>query len=315
MGMSEFYGATDDAQSLATLSHAFETGYRHFDTADMYGSGHNESLVGHFLRDLGTRREQIVLASKVGLQRDAQDRYKINVNNSARYIREGCEASLKRLGVDHIDLYYLHRRDPAVELEESIGALAELVKQGKIGAIGLCEVSADTLLKAHSIHSIAALQSEYSLWSREAEDDVLPACAANGIAFVAFSPMGRGFLTGGVSKQSIQQSSRDADIRTVLPRFGEEHIDHNLALVARLQEVARELALKPSQLALAWIVARYPHVHAIPGTKRTSYADENFAADSLALDAGVLARLDAIFARGAVSGGRYPQAILSKSES
>jgi aryl-alcohol dehydrogenase-like predicted oxidoreductase len=314
MGMSEFYGVTDDTQSLDTLAYALDAGYRHFDTADMYGSGHNEALLGKFLRGVGGRRSEILLASKVGLRRSPADKYAIQVDGSARHIAAGCEASLERLGVDHIDLYYLHRRDPNVPLEESIGALARLVEAGKIGGIGLCEVSAETLRQAHAIHPVTAVQSEYSLWSREAEDDVLPACAELGVAFVAFSPMGRGFLTGGISKEFIESAKRDDDIRTILPRFGPDHIDRNLQLVAQLKELAQRLDMQPSQLALSWILSRHAHVHVIPGTKRKTYADENFRARDMALDAATLATLEDMFTRGCASGGRYPQAILKKSE-
>ncbi len=316
MGMSEFYGATDDAQSLDTLAQALEMGYRHFDTADMYGSGHNETLLGQFLRSVGAaRRQQLLIASKVGLRRAPEDKYKIEVDGSASYIKQACDASLQRLGVEQIDLYYLHRRDPKIELAESLGAMAELVKAGKIGAIGLCEVSSQTLQAAHAIQPIAALQSEYSLWSREAGDEMIPLCEQLGIAFVAFSPMGRGFLTGSVNRDTMQNATRDADIRTVLPRFQAENIEANLRLVERLKSIAAQLTMQASQLALSWILSKHAQVHVIPGTKRASYAATNFSAGACQLDAATLAQLDQIFTPDAVSGGRYPAAILNKSES
>lgn len=314
MGMSEFYGPVDDQESLRTLEAAYDLGYRHFDTADMYGRGHNEQLIGTFLKRMGVRRDDILLATKVGILRDEHDKYKITLDSSRNHIRQACDASLRRLGTEHIDLYYLHRRDPAIPIEESIGALLDLVKEGKIGAIGLCEVSVETLEAAARVHPIAAVQSEYSLWTREAEVDMLPACRKYGVAFVAYSPMGRGFLTGAISKEAMRNANPDLDFRAVLPRFNENNIDRNLQLIERMSEIARSVDLKPSQLALSWILSKHDHVHVIPGTKRVTYLHENRLAVDRRLTPPVIAELDWLFNGEAVSGERYPSAILQKSE-
>lgn len=314
MGMSEFYGPVNDEESLRTLNAAYELGYRHFDTADMYGRGHNESLVGTFLKRLGKRRDDILLATKVGIRRDNNDKYKIAIDGSRDYIRRACDASLQRLGLEHIDLYYLHRRDPAVPIEESVSALADLVKEGKIGAIGLCEVSVETLEAAMHVHPIAAVQSEYSLWTRDPEADMLPVCHQHGVAFVAYSPMGRGFLTGAISKESMHNASPELDFRAVLPRFNDGNIDRNLQLVAYMTDIARSLQVRPSQLALSWILSKHGHVHVIPGTKRTAYLTENRLSADRPLVPSVIAELDRLFDKDAVSGDRYPSAILQKSQ-
>ena len=314
MGMSEFYGDVDDAESLHTLEQAYAIGYRHFDTADMYGNGHNEALLGKFIQRLGDERDQIVLASKVGIQRNKEQKYSIALDGSRDYIKRACEASLRRLGVDCIDLYYLHRRDPATPVAESVGAMAELVKEGKIKAIGLCEVSVDTLKEAAAVHPISAVQSEYSLWTREAEGDVLPACRELGIPFVAYSPMGRGFLSGTMNRQTISQMDPATDLRAVLPRFGKDNIDHNLDLLEQFKAISQASGLKTSQLALAWIMSKHDHVHVIPGTKKVAYLTENFKSGDCTLDAATVAQLDQLFHPAAVSGARYPTAILSKSE-
>ncbi len=313
MGMSEFYGATDDKTSMDTLHAAFDMGYRHFDTADMYGKGHNEQLVGSFVRQLRGRRDTAFIATKGGIVRDPADKYSVSVKGSRDYIRNACEQSLRRLDLDHIDLYYLHRLDPGVELAESIGTMAELVKEGKIGAIGLCEISASQLEQAHAIHPIAAVQSELSLWSRDAEAAVLPTCLALGVAFVAFSPLGRGFLSGAIGRDFMQSASSELDFRTRIPRFSEENLDRNSALVSQLAAVAAELDVSPSQLALQWALARGPHIHIIPGTKTPRYLASNFKAQYNDLGTDVIARLDRIFDPQAVAGSRYPQKILEKS--
>lgn len=263
MGMSEFYGAADEATSLQTLNEAFNLGYRHFDTADMYGFGHNETLVGKFINQENINREELFISTKGGIVRDVNDKYNVSVNSTEQYIRAACEASLKRLNTEYIDLYYLHRLDPAIELEESIGTLKALVKEGKVKNIGLCEVSEDQLAKAHQIHPVAAVQSELSLWSRDSEQGVLPLCVELGVAFVAFSPLGRGFLSGSIDKSFMAGVSDDLDFRKRLPRFSEDNIDSNMQLVEKLKGVAERLQAPVSQVALAWVLAKAPNVHII----------------------------------------------------
>jgi aryl-alcohol dehydrogenase-like predicted oxidoreductase len=310
MGMSEFYGETDDARSLATLEAALDLGYRHFDTSDMYGSGHNEELLGKFIKRIGAKRQDVLIASKFGIYRDPSDKYKLLIEGSRDYVKKACEASLKRLNVEQIDLYYVHRRDPNTPIEETVGALAELVKEGKIGAIGLSEMSPETLRKAHAVHPIAALQSEYSLWSRDLEQTMLPLCEQLGIALVAYSPLGRGFLTGKLDKNQIQQSDAAADFRTKLPRFQGENFDHNLELVKTLEKMSAELGCSTAQLALAWLLDQYANLHVIPGTKRIAYLQGNFSAQDVQLDAAASAMLGKIFDPSAIAGKRYPDAIL-----
>lgn len=310
MGMSEFYGETDDAQSLDTLHAALELGYRHFDTSDMYGRGHNEELLGKFVKQLGPRRDEILLATKFGIYRDPSDKYNLLIDGSREYVKKACEASLKRLNTDCIDLYYVHRRDPNTPIEETISAMAELVQEGKIKAIGLSEVSVETLRKAHAVHPIAALQSEYSLWSRDLEEDILPVLKNLNIALVAYSPLGRGFLTGAITKQHIEQASADSDFRAKLPRFQGENLDSNLQLVRALEELSQELKCTPAQLALAWLLEQYDNLHVIPGTKRIKYLKGNFAAQDIKLDVAACAMLGKIFAPQAIAGKRYPDAIL-----
>lgn len=270
MGMSEFYGAADEATSLQTLNEAFNLGYRHFDTADMYGFGHNETLVGKFINQENINREELFISTKGGIVRDVNDKYNVSVNSTEQYIRAACEASLKRLNTEYIDLYYLHRLDPAIELEESIGTLKALVKEGKVKNIGLCEVSEDQLAKAHQIHPVAAVQSELSLWSRDSEQGVLPLCVELGVAFVAFSPLGRGFLSGSIDKSFMAGVSDDLDFRKRLPRFSEDNIDSNMQLVEKLKGVAERLQAPVSQVALAWVLAKAPNVHIIPIPKPPS---------------------------------------------
>lgn len=310
MGMSEFYGETDDAQSLETLHAALDIGYRHFDTSDMYGSGHNEELLGKFIKQLGGKRDQLLLATKFGIYRNPSDKYNLLIDGSKEYVKKACEASLKRLGVEHIDLYYVHRRDPHTPIEETVGALAELVKEGKIGAIGLSEVSVETLRRAHAVHPIAALQSEYSLWTRDLESETLPVLEELGVALVAYSPLGRGFLTGAISKEEIAKADSSNDFRAKLPRFQGENLEHNLELVKALEQLSREYQCSTAQLALAWLLEQYDNLHVIPGTKRVKYLAGNFAALELRLDAAVSAILGKIFDPQAIAGKRYPDAIL-----
>ena len=300
MGMSEFYGARDDAESLATLEAALSAGIDFLDTADTYGHGHNEELVGRFLKG---RRDKVVLATKFGIVRKPGT-YERRVDNSPAYIRSACEASLKRLGVERIDLYYMHRRNPDVPVEESVGAIAELVSQGKVKALGLSEVSVETLRRAHKVHPISAVQSEYSLWTRDPEQGMLQACAELGVTFVAYSPLGRAFLTGTVSNPDALP---EGDFRRASPRFQAEALERNNRLVAALEKFAAEHKAKPAQVALAWLLGKHPHVVPIPGTKRRTYLAENAAAADIKLNAADIAELDRIFAPDAVAGARYTE--------
>lgn len=303
MGMSEFYGPSDDAESLRTLARALELGVSLFDTADTYGLGHNESLLGRFLDEGGAaRRRQAVVASKFGIVREAGT-YERRIDNSPAYIRRACEASLRRLGVERIDLYYCHRRDPDVPIEEVVGAMAELVAEGKIGAIGLSEVSVETLRRAHAVHPVAAVQSEYSLWSREPEAGMLAACAELGTAFVAYSPLGRAFLTATVDTGKLA----DDDFRKRNPRFSGEAEVRNRQLVTALGELAVARGLSNAQLALAWLLNKAPHVIPIPGTRRITYLESNVSAADIALTADELGQLDRLFDPLAVAGARYPE--------
>ena len=304
MGMSEFYGPSDDAESLATLAHALERGVALFDTADTYGLGANEALLGRFIAEGGAkRRARMVLATKFGIVRQA-GAYERRIDNSPAYIRAACEASLQRLGVAQIDLYYCHRRDPAVPIEDVVGAMAELVRAGKVRAIGLSEVSAATLRRAHAVHPIAALQSEYSLWTREPEAELLPLCAELGVAFVAYSPLGRAFLTGALDTAALSAQ----DFRAHNPRFTGTAAQANAQLVAQLGELARAWGLSNAQLALAWLLHKQPHVVPIPGTRRRARLDDNVGAARVRLTAEQMAQIDAVFAPGAAQGGRYPEA-------
>ena len=304
MGMSEFYGASDDQQSLATLDRALELGINFFDTADTYGFGHNESLLGAWLRAGGpARRQQVVIASKFGIVREP-GKYERRIDNTPAYIRSACDASLQRLGVDCIDLYYCHRRNPEVPIEEMMGALAALVQAGKVRRIGLSEVSPETLRRAHAVHPVAAVQSEYSLWSRDAEAAMLPTCAELGVAFVAYSPLGRAFLTGAVHSEQLAEG----DFRKYNPRFVGEAEKINGQLVAELGRFAATRGLCNAQVALAWLLGKHRHVVPIPGTRRIAYLEQNAAAADVALTAGEIAELDRIFAAERVAGARYPQA-------
>ena len=304
MGMSEFYGHSDDADSLRTLERALELDVTHFDSADTYGLGHNESLLGRFIAQGGAaRRRQVVVATKFGIVR-AAGQYERRIDNSPAYIRAACEASLQRLGVERIDLYYCHRRDPAVPIEEVVGAMGDLVAAGTVGALGLSEVSLDTLRRAHAVHPIAAVQSEYSLWSRDAELGMLAACAELGVAFVAYSPLGRAFLTGALDVDKLA----DSDFRKHNPRFAGEARAKNQQLVDALAALASERGLSSSQLALAWLLNKHPHVVPIPGTRRIAYLESNAQAADVTLTASELEHLDRLFDPQSVAGARYPDA-------
>jgi aryl-alcohol dehydrogenase-like predicted oxidoreductase len=300
-GMSGSYGPADEAESIATLHHALDRGVNFIDTADSYGDGHNETLIG---RALGGRRHEFVLASKTGwVKRAGPDGTEaIGVDGRPERIRSACEASLARLKTDHLDLYYLHRVDPDVPVEESVGAMADLIAAGNVRSLGLSEVSAATLRRAHAVHPIAALQSEYSLWTREPEATVLPACRELGIAFVPFSPLGRGFLTGSVAGR---EGLTPGDWRANNPRFTEENLARNQALLRPLQEIAQAHGATPAQVALAWVLARGADVIPIPGMKRRRHLDENVAAAEIELSAAERSRLDAAFPPGVAAGDRY----------
>ncbi len=297
--MSEFYGATDDAESIATIHRALELGVTFLDTADVYGPFTNERLVGHAIAG---RRHEVVLATKFGIVRgpDPQSR---GVNGRPEYVRAACDASLQRLGVDHIDLYYQHRVDPTVPIEETVGAMADLVRQGKIRYLGLSEAAPPTIRRAHTTHPITALQTEYSLWSRDPEDEILPTCRELGIAFVAYSPLGRGFLTGRF--QRFEDLAPD-DYRRTVPRFQGANFQKNLDLVRKVEEIAGEKHCTPAQLALAWLLAQGEDIVPIPGTKRRSRLEENIGALGVTLTPAELRQLEAVAPKGGVAGDRYP---------
>lgn len=301
MGMSDFYGPADDAQSLAVLHHALDIGINFLDTADMYGIGANERLLAPVL---AARRSEVVIATKFGHVR-APDGTVLRIDGSPGHVREACDASLVRLGVERIDLYYQHRVDKTVPIEETVGAMAELVKAGKVAHLGLSEASAATIRRAHAVHPIAAVQTEYSLWSRDVEAEVLPTCRELGIALVPYSPLGRGFLTGAI--RSAEQLSTD-DRRRVHPRFQGGNLDHNLALADALKSLADEWSYTPAQLALAWLLDQGPDVIPIPGTRSTLRLDENARAAGVHFDDGRRARIAALLAEHAVAGTRYPAA-------
>jgi aryl-alcohol dehydrogenase-like predicted oxidoreductase len=298
MGMSEFYGTTDGGEAIATIHRALELGIDFLDTADMYGRGANEKLVGKAIAD---RRDRVVLATKFGNVRNADGSRE--VRGDPAYVREACDASLRRLGLDSVDLYYQHRVDFRVPIEETVGAMAELVEAGKVRYLGLSEASPETVRRAHAVHPISALQSEYSLWTRDPEEGPLETCRELGIGFVAYSPLGRGFLTGQIRSP---EDLEDDDFRRHNPRFQGENFRRNLDLVARVEEIAAERGAKPSQIALAWVLSRGEDVVPIPGTKRVRYLEENAAAADVELTHEELARLEEAFPRGAAAGERYP---------
>jgi aryl-alcohol dehydrogenase-like predicted oxidoreductase len=300
MGMSEFYGTTDEAESIATIHRALDVGMNFLDTADVYGRGRNEELVGRALRG---RRDEAVLATKFGNVRAADDGRFVGVSGRPEYVLQCCDASLRRLGVSHIDLYYQHRVDPDVPIEDTVGAMTRLVREGKVRYLGLSEAGVSTLRRAAAVHPIAALQSEYSLWTRDPESEgILAACRELGIGFVAYSPLGRGFLTGRIRSQGDLEAG---DFRRNSPRFQGENIDRNLALVERIEKIAAEKRCTPGQLALAWVLAQGQDIVPIPGTKRRKYLDENNLALDVTLTASDLAQLDQAAPPGATAGLRY----------
>ncbi len=307
MGMSDFYGGRDDAESIATLHHALDRGVTLLDTADIYGPYTNEELVGKAIKG---RRQQAFIATKFGIVRDPADPAARGVNGRPEYVRASCDGSLRRLGVDYIDLYYQHRVDPDVPTEETVGAMAELVRMGKVRHLGLSEASAATLERASRVHPIAALQSVYSLWTRDpVETGVLAACRRLGIALVAYSPLGRGFLTGAIRSPDDFEAG---DYRRASPRFQGENFRRNLALVDKVRTLARERGCTPAQLALAWVLAQGEDVIAIPGTRRRQRLDENLRALDVRLSPADLAAIDATFPPDIASGTRYPEAMMKR---
>ena len=305
MGMSEFYGAHDDVDSIKVIQHALDAGVTLLDTADIYGPHTNEQLVGKAIKG---RRGEVFLATKFGIVRDPADSAKRGVNGRPEYVHAACDASLKRLGVDHIDLYYQHRVDPETPIEDTVGAMAELARAGKVRFIGLSEPSAQTIERAHKVHPVTAVQSEYSLWTRDPEDGILQTCEKLGIGFVPYSPLGRGFLTGAIKSPDDFDAG---DYRRHSPRFVGDNFAKNLELVDKVRELAKDKGCTPAQLALAWVLARGEHIVPIPGTKRIRYLDENLGALDVALSVADLAAIDAIFPRDAAAGTRYQASMMS----
>ena len=304
MGMSEFYGQGNDDESIATIRRALNLGVTLLDTADMYGIGANERLVG---RAIAGRRSEVVLATKFGNVRDPENPTARRISGKPDYVRQACDASLQRLGVDVIDLYYQHRVDPDTPIEDTVGAMADLVTQGKVRFLGLSEAAPETIRRAQRVHPIAALQTEYSLWSRDPEDEILPLCRELGIGFVAYSPLGRGFLTGQIKR--FDDLAAD-DFRRHSPRFQGDNFAKNLELVGRIETLAREKDCRPSQLALAWVLAQGDDIVPIPGTKRRAYLEENAGALGVTLTEEDMARINAIAPAGAAAGARYPEAAM-----
>ena len=298
MGMSEFYGPRDDAESLATLERAFEIGINFFDTADMYGRGHNEELLAKFLKK---KRSKVVVATKFGIVREGSS-YQRSICGRTEYVRQACDASLRRLGIETIDLYYIHRIDTTVPIEETVGAMAALVQQGKIRTIGISEASVATLRRAHAVFPLSALQTEYSIWTRDPEQNVLAVCRELGISFIAYSPLGRGFLTGQIRRT---EDFAPDDFRRNLPRLKTDNLTRNLAIVDRLTTVARKLTCTPAQLAIAWLLAQGGGIVPIPGAKSRTHLADNAAAVDIKLSDDVLAEIDAAAPFGAASGERY----------
>jgi aryl-alcohol dehydrogenase-like predicted oxidoreductase len=306
MGMSEFYGQADDTESIATIHRALELGVTLLDTADMYGVGRNEELVGRAIAD---RRDQVVLATKFGNVRGENGEF-LGVRGDAEYVRQACDASLRRLGVDHIDLYYQHRVDEKTPIEETVEAMAELVEAGKVRHLGLSEAGTETIRRAQAVHQIAALQSEWSLWSRDIEESIVPTCRELGIGIVAYSPLGRGLLTG---RFATSADFGDGDFRQLgQPRFAEGNLEHNLAIVAALRELAAERGVTAGQLALAWVQHRGSDVVPIPGTKRIRYLEENLAAASISLSTVDIKAIETAVPADAVRGNRYPEAAMKR---
>jgi aryl-alcohol dehydrogenase-like predicted oxidoreductase len=299
MGMSEFYGRGDEAESIATIHRAIDLGVNFLDTADMYGIGRNEELVGRALRG---RRDQVVLATKFGNVRGPQGEF-LGVSGRPEYVRGACEASLKRLGVEVIDLYYQHRVDPATPIEDTVGAMAELVRAGKVRHLGLSEAAPATIRRACAVHPISALQTEYSLWTRDAEGEILATCRELKVGFVAYSPLGRGFLTGRFKRTD---DLTEDDFRRHHPRFEGENFQRNLRLAEAVEEMAREKGCSPAQLALAWLLAQGDDIVPIPGTKHVWYLEENLGALQVSLTADELRRLEGVFPQGVTAGPRYP---------